>query len=62
MTTSQAVSTFINIGFAIAIWFAIPIVMPVAAALAWVLIVCNFFFSLGLVITIPQYYRKNELS
>ncbi len=60
MTTTQAVTTFINILFTIAIWFAIPVVMPVAAALAWVLIVCNFFFSLGLIIMIPQYYKKAE--
>lgn len=60
MTITQAVTTFINILFTIAIWFAIPIVMPIAASLAWVLIVCNFFFSLGLFIMIPQYYKKAE--
>lgn len=60
MTSTQASSTFINILFTIAIWFAIPIVMPVAAALAWVLIVCNLFFSLGLVIMIPAYYKQNQ--
>lgn len=59
MTTSQAVTTFINIVFAIAIWFTIPIVMPIAAALAWVLIVCNFLFSLGLAFIIPTYYKQN---
>lgn len=58
MTVQRALATVSNIAFAIAIWFAIPIVMPVAATLAWVLIVLNFFFSLGIAIMIPAYYRE----
>jgi hypothetical protein len=58
MTPTRAFGTFMNLVFTIAIWFAIPIVMPVAAALAWVLIVLNFFFSLGIAIMIPAYYKQ----
>lgn len=54
MNTQTAVGTFLNIAFAIAIWFAIPIVMPVAATLAWVLIVLNALFSLGMLMIIFQ--------
>lgn len=58
MTATRAFSTFVNIVFTIAIWFAVPIVMPVAATLAWVLIILNFFFSLGIALLIPTYYRE----
>ena len=46
MNAEQALSTFINIAFAIVIWFAVPIVLPVAATLGWTLIVLNALFSL----------------
>lgn len=46
-----------NIAFAIAIWFAIPIVMPVAATLAWVLIILNGLFSLGMLMIIFNAYN-----
>jgi hypothetical protein len=56
MTAQKALGTFLNIAFAIAIWFAIPIVMPVAATLAWVLIVLNVMFSFGMLMIIFQVY------
>lgn len=56
MTPQTAVGTFLNIAFAIAIWFAIPIVMPVAATLAWVLIVLNAMFSFGMLMIILNAY------
>jgi hypothetical protein len=60
MTGQVAFTTFINIAFAIAIWFAIPIVMPAAAALGWVLIVLNFLFSLGIAVSISQAYKTTQ--
>jgi hypothetical protein len=56
MTAQKALGTVLNIAFAIAIWFAVPIVMPVAATLAWVLIVLNVMFSIGMLIIIFQAY------
>jgi hypothetical protein len=56
MTAQKGLGTFLNIAFAIAIWFAIPIVMPVAATLAWVLIVLNVMFSFGMLMIIFQVY------
>ena len=60
MTTTTAVATFINILFAISVWFAVPIILPVAAALGWVLIVCNFLFSFGIAVIITQAYAKDQ--
>jgi hypothetical protein len=57
MTTQKAFGTVLNIAFAIAIWFAIPIVMPVAATLAWVLIIMNTMFSFGMIMIILEAYR-----
>lgn len=45
-----------NIAFAIVIWFAIPVVLPVAAALGWTLAILNALFSLGTLITIVEAY------
>lgn len=58
MNAESALSTFINIAFAITIWFAVPIVLPVAATLGWTLIVFNFLFSLGIALGIVSAYAK----
>lgn len=58
MSSDQAITTFINIAFAIVIWFAVPIVLPVAATLGWTLIVLNSLFSLGIVLGILSSYTK----
>lgn len=60
MNAEQALSTFINIAFAIVIWFAVPIVLPVAATLGWTLIVLNALFSLGIVLGIISAYAAKE--
>lgn len=60
MTAAQVVATLINIFFAIAIWFAVPIVLPVAATLGWTLIVLNFLFSLGIAIGIVGIYSATQ--
>ena len=60
MTAPKATATFMNIAFAIAIWFSIPILLPVATALAWVLIVLNLLFSLGIAISIAQTYSSPQ--
>lgn len=59
MTASTAFSTIVNIAFTIAIWFAVPIVLPVAATLGWTLIIINFLFSLGIVLGIFAAYAKS---
>ena len=56
MTAQKAIGIFMNIAFAIVIWFAVPIVLPLAAALGWTLIVLNALFSLGIVISIVEAY------
>ncbi len=58
MTGQEALATFVNIAFAIVIWFAVPIVLPVAATLGWTLIVLNSLFSLGIVLGIMSAYAK----
>lgn len=58
MTSDRAVTTLINIAFAITIWFAIPIVLPVAATLGWTLLILNGLFSLGIVFGIISAYAK----
>jgi hypothetical protein len=58
MNAERALSTFINIAFAIVIWFAVPIVLPVAVTLGWTLIILNFLFSLGIVLGIISAYAK----
>jgi hypothetical protein len=57
MTRPQAVATFINIAFAITIWFAVPIVLPAAAVIGWTLLTFNTLFSLGIAISIKQAYN-----
>lgn len=49
-----------NIAFAIAIWFAVPLVLPVALALGWVLIVLNGLFSVGIGIAIAESYANTQ--
>lgn len=49
-----------NIAFGIAIWFAVPIVLPVAATLGWVLIVLNVLFTLGIIISIAEAYATPQ--
>lgn len=56
MNAQTAFGTFLNIAFAIAIWFAIPIVLPVAPNLGVTLIVMNSLFSLGILMSIFQAY------
>jgi hypothetical protein len=58
MNASTAAQTIINLAFAIAIWFAVPIVLPVAATLGWTLIIINSLFSLGIVLGIFSAYAK----
>lgn len=56
MNAPTALGTFLNLALTIAIWFAIPIVMPVAATLGWVLIILNALFSFGMILIILSTY------
>lgn len=60
MTAKKAIATFMNIAFGIVIWFSVPIILPVAAALAWVLIVLNGLFTLGIIISITEAYATPQ--
>lgn len=60
MNAQEVFATFINICFAIVIWFAVPIVLPVATALGWTLIVLNTLFSLGIALGIMSAYAKPQ--
>lgn len=53
-------ATFMNIAFAITIWFGIPIILPVAAALGWILIGLNALFTLGIAISIAESYSSPQ--
>ena len=60
MTAQAAVSIIMNLAFTIVIWFAIPVVLPLAAAIGWSLIVLNALFTLGIVVSIVELYTTPE--
>ncbi len=57
MKPSIVVNTVINIAAVITILFAIPIVMPVSAAIGTLLIIFSALFSLGIVAQIYMAYQ-----
>jgi hypothetical protein len=56
MTVTKAIATVMNIAFAITIWFALPIIFPLAAVIGWTLLAFNSLFSLGILIGIFESY------
>jgi hypothetical protein len=60
MTAQKAVASVMNIAFAILIWFAIPLILPTAAVLGWLLIFMNALFSVGIAIGIAQAYATPQ--
>ena len=57
MKTGQAVNTVINIAAVITIIFAIPIVMPVSAAIGTLLTIFSVLFGLGIAAQIYAAYK-----
>ena len=60
MNATTAIATVINIAFIICVFFAVPIVMPVASALATLLIIFGSFYVLGIIGQIYLAYRPAQ--
>jgi hypothetical protein len=57
MNASTAISTITNIAFVIVVFFAVPIVMPVAGLLATLMIIFNSLYAIGVILQIVLAYN-----